>query len=190
MKKTIHLWIFCLIFVVSCSTDEDPSTIRLNSFEKSLIPYDSQTLVDFSDQDGEILSVLATARQQDELFASSSGSDPKELEQISNQMVVLGADLDFIIQVGKTIDGKTNFFIREQFEQQSFNASSCETRVDDLKPFLTELTVGEISYSQVFDFEICSLNEASDLELVRIIYSAERGIEYLEFENGDFLKQL
>jgi hypothetical protein len=190
MRVVVLLSVFCLIFTVSCSTNDDPSGIRLSSFEKGLIPFDSEVVLEFTDQDGETLSVQAGARQQDEVFASSSGSNPVALEQLSNQIVVPAASMDFVIQVGKTIDGKTNFLIREQVTQQSFNATSCETRVSDLAEYRTDLLIGETMYPEVFDFVTCNSNEDAGLEINRIIYSAARGIEYIEFGNGHFLRQL
>ena len=59
----------------------------------------------------------------------------------------------------------------------------------DLELELMDTTVNGFDYTNVYKFEPCDHDEIN-LVIVQIIYSIENGIEFIEYEDGTYLRQI
>ena len=200
MKKTIKpitVLFLSILSIVSCK-DDDENVLRfsLNEFEQSVIPFMQEQTMTFTNELFETASVLATKKQVSEYWSGTGDTITAEMEQQSNEFIFTDHDLRFVIVIQKTDSNKTQFNISTYLsstgegDSVNFSISPCETSSENLETNLTNITVGSNLYEDVFVLERCSINNNVNTPIAQIIYSPERGVEYVEFDDGTYLKQL
>jgi hypothetical protein len=188
MKKLLALS-FVFLFCVNCSDDDDTEVYRLNTFEKTVIPFDNNTQVQYVNQDMEIFMANYTPKESG-MLEMTGGEYSASGEFVSNEINFTDLELNLFNRVYKQGD-LTNFFITNLEQVGSSFPNACFLSVsENLEVALTDITIQGFEYNSVFSFEICDYIEANDNPVKSIIYSAERGIEFIEFLDGTYLRQI
>lgn len=192
MKKLVILSLtFLLCF--NCSDDDDVVVYQLNDFEKSIIPFDEMTEMQFVNQDLETFTATNTQRLEGIVTSTSYDSNVSKSESVSNEINFIDLELNLFNLVRKSSDitvfSITNLeVVGEAFPNSCFLVDN--TNDINLEDALTDITIQGFEYNSVFSFENCDYFEGIDNPVTSIIYSVERGIEFIEFLDGTYLRQI
>lgn len=189
MKKLLALLVLSVTF--SCSDDPELIVREIDAFQQSLIPFQHSEVLTFTSETNEILSVDVSGKILDNSYTIESGDD--YILNTLHNTYKFSDGREFIIWVGRTTSDLPTFdivsYLAEDYSQteERLSLNACSIGINDLESYLTDVTISELEYTDVFKFDSCPDYQIS---LSRIIYSVKRGIEYIEFEDGRFFKQL
>ena len=191
--KNLSYFLFALTIIFSsCSDDDVPNEqLLLTEFEKSIIPFTTETNFQFKNENNEPTTATASAR----VFGQATVETElgfHTMENVSNTLTFPEMGLNFAISVSQVFFDRSSFYIVSQYNEPSpsglFLNPDCSGVVDDsigLESYLTDITVQDVTYNNVFILEDC--REESSYS--QIIYSMDGGIEYIEFDDGTYLMQ-
>lgn len=180
--------LFILIFSVGCCRDEVIAEHMLTEEEKSLIPYEeSHTLTyrdsygsDFSAFVGEKETIIITERTGPESCNSIT------FESLESKFYLQVFDYDFRIIVQESFFETTTFEIKWYMEEldvyKTFSLNCAGDSVLDENLF-KDISLNEFHFQDVLVLKPCLQSHIN-----KIVYSAENGIEYIEFNDGRFVK--
>ncbi len=190
MKTTAQLiLVFLFLLFTGCCQDEIVGSFRLNTFEKKLIPYTSFQEISFMDNEG---NTFIANSQPKESIVDRDRAGPEsclitEFEEESNFLNFQSKGL--LIQLRLIADGVTYFSLTSRSATTPENNGkfdiACENLFEEsIEERLTSTTFGEFNFQNVLIFQDCTGSSAIE----RIISSPQKGIEFIEFNNGDWFK--
>ncbi|WP_289040500.1 hypothetical protein [uncultured Zobellia sp.] len=179
-----------LLFLVlgGCCKDEIVESKELNEFEKSLIPYNSFQELNFIDEQGN--TVIANSQPKESIFDKRrAGPESCRLFEYEREINSLNfQSQNILIKIELNNESLTDFFltvIREHaLPNEKFDLACDELFSLTIQERLTNLTVNQFDFENILVFQNCS----ESAEIVKIIYSPTNGIEFIEFDNGTWLK--
>lgn len=180
---------FLLFLVINgCCKDEIVETKTLDEFEKSLISYNSLQELNFIDDQGN--TFIATSQPKESMFDTRrSGPESCRLFEYERETSSLNfQSQDILIRIELNNESFTEFFLTVTREQSLLNEKfglECEGLFNlTIQERLTGLMVNQFDFQNILVFQNCS----ESAEIVKIIYSPTNGIEFIEFNNGKWLK--
>jgi len=194
MKK-IYLILFSILTFISCEED-DSSIIRpLSDFERTIIPFEEEETVEFANELLEIITANVTAKDFGTSYAHRTRDGQVfELEYVTNIFTFESSEEEFMVQISRAYSADyTEFSISLNTMDDTIGVigiQGCEyIGSQDLELELMDTTVNGFGYTNVYKFEPCDHDEIN-LVIVQIIYSIENGIEFIEYEDGTYLRQI
>ena len=197
MKK-IYLISFTILTFISCEKDDTRIFRQLSEFERTIIPFEEKETVEFVNELSEIVTANVTARNFRTSYSPTRNWPVYELEYVDNTYIFESIEEEFFFHISKTPDDNTLFNIYFLTEMDdligAIDIQGCEKiEIQDLELYLIDTTVNGFDYTNVFKFEPCDDDETDDeinLVITQIIYSVENGIEFIEYEDGTYLRQI
>ena len=186
--KFYKLSLILYLVLSGCCKDEIVESESLDEFEKSLIPYTSFQDLNFIDDQGT--TIIAASQPKESMFDTRrAGPESCRLFEYEREINSLNfQSLDILIRIELNNESFTDFFlivIREQsLPNEKFDLACEELFNLNIQERLKSLTVREFNFQNVLVFQNCS----ESAEIVQIIYSPTNGIEFIEFNNGAWLK--
>lgn len=179
-----------LLFILhGCCEDEIVRSYRLNTFEKSLIPFHSSQKLTFIDEEGNIFfahrgpkkvlidtersgpeSCQLTEYEKETASIAFQSNDGREVLSIWLELTSYGTSF--------SLSGVKNSSSIEQFEL------GCDAVNLSIEERFTDVSMDQFDFKNVLIFQNC----ATSSEIERIIYSRVNGIEFIAFKNGKWLK--
>ena len=188
--KKIILLVFFGTLLISCCEDEIVASYRLNESERNLIPFTEYSRLNYKNQNGEKLIGL-TQPKENKIAVVDSGPetcDLREYESMNNFIAFENRDFVFEIVLNKANDDLLFFEINESIldsvnSQKKF-LLDCERASIYKEEYIVNVSLMGFNFENVFIFKDC--NNASEIK--QIVYSKERGIEFIEYDNENYLR--
>ncbi|GHA22989.1 hypothetical protein GCM10007103_00060 [Salinimicrobium marinum] len=186
--KKFSFLVIAGILLSSCCEEAIVASFKLNEAEKNLIPFTEFSRLRYEDQDG-LQVVGLTQPRESKLSVESHGPescDATEYEKVSN--FIGFEDKDFVFQL--TLEKWSDLLLFELYKgildtpSREFFSLTCEGFSGFRKELFVDVSVGEFDFQNVLIFNDCT----GISEVNRIIYSKEKGIEFIEYDNGNYLK--
>ena len=186
--KFNKLAFIALLIVSGCCEDEIVESYRFNEFEKNLIPYTSFEELRFIDNEGN--TFVNNSQPKDHVVdvdrAGPESCQLTEYEQETNFLYFQSQDILFKFEL--TTHYETNFTLTSTSESTEnngrFELACAGLFGSSIEERLTDLSIDQFDFQNVLVFQDCS--ESTEIE--RIVYSPVKGVEYLEFRDGRWLK--
>ncbi|WP_157632548.1 hypothetical protein [Cochleicola gelatinilyticus] len=185
IKKILLFIISITIFGCGCN-DDGFESFELTEFERSLIPFTTEQNVQFINQESELLDATITAKTIDNFNLNSSDDEScmvTLVESHRNQLILNGTGQDFFVFVQKSRN-LTEFIITSGV--RDFAIDGCETNFETIVQATTNYTSDGFSFENVFILENCGTENL----ISTFIYSSQNGIEFIKYDNGNYLKQV
>lgn len=180
---------FILFLIISgCCKDEIVESYRLNEFEKSLIPYTSYQELTFIDDEGN--TFIANSQPKESLIDTGrAGPESCRLTEYEKETTILNfQSKGLFIKLELTADYFTHFSLEITSNNSANNGLfdlACEGLFNlSIQERVTDTSINQFDFQNVLIFQNCS----ESTEIKRIIYSTINGIEFIEFNNGKWLK--
>ena len=188
MKKILFLIAVTLLFYGCGCEDEIVESYKLNEFEKSLIPYESYQELSFIDDEGN--TFIANSQPKENIIDTNrAGPESCRLTEYEEETNFLNfQSKNILIKLELTADNFTYFSLGITSENSDNNGLfdlACEELFNlSIQERLTDISINQFEFQNVLVFQNCS--ESTEIE--RIVYSNINGIEFIEFNNGKWLK--
>ncbi len=195
MKKincTFLITMFVMLFFVGCGCKQETVRYSLNSFEKSIIPYNETKLLEYKDENGEI--IVATASKKEVLTQSlneDEGCVSTIIESEFFDFSFNNLNINLFVKIEKTYNNKTTFEIRDNnIEGQVPSYLYTFDNFDDLisEQDLTNISIDGFEYTGVFIFKLSPNSTSTDSKFETIVFSPQQGIVHLKMRSGGYLK--
>jgi len=188
MKKSV----FCLLIIFSimgCCRDQIVSTYKIPVDQQYLIPFEQDAGLTYISQQN--IAFSANAKQKKiEILEERSGPDSCNLwvfDVLKSSIFINIFELKFeFILSGGFNDDELILSMKRLFKSGSHqdyrivNANGQNHFSEDL---FTEIEINGFTFNNVLIFKTSLLSEIN-----QVIYSAENGIEYIDFDDGRYLK--
>ncbi len=195
MKKincTFLITMFVLIFFVGCGCKQETVRYSLNSFEKSIIPYNETKLLEYKDENGEI--IVATASKKEVLTQSlneDEGCVSTIIESEFFDFSFNNLNINLFVKIEKTYNNKTTFEIRDnniegQVPSYLYTFDNFDVQVSEQD--LTNISIDGFEYTGVFIFKLSPNSTSTDSKFETIVFSPQQGIVHLKMRSGGYLK--
>ena len=191
--KYLRLLIITCVVCLSCDSDNiETTTYLLTEEEKDLLPFESNSTLTLKNQNEEVRQVDRMVEAPKVYYSEFEDQTRIGLELGSNTYKI--ADLfDLYVVLYKSNFNKTQFSVYSR--QESTNAISplfgmlpCSEIQGDLSSQTSNITIGDISFENVIELNNCFNDDDSQIE--RLIYSTEKGIEYIALKDGSYWLQV
>lgn len=184
--------IFCLIIILSmlgCCRDQIVSSYKIPEDQKYLIPFEQDAILSYTSQ--QDISFSASAKQKKiEVVEERTGPDSCNLwafEVLKSSIFIHKFELKFEFILSKGFgDDDLILSMKRLFEDGSYqdyhieNSNGQNQFSEDL---FTEIEINGFVFDNVLILKTSYLSSIN-----QIIYSSENGIEYIEFDDGRYLK--
>lgn len=188
----IIIVLFIMLFFLGCGCKEETVRYFLNTYEKSIIPYNEIKLVEYKDENGEIITASASKKEILEVNLNSSddeGCFNNIIESQSFDLIFNNSNKVLYVKIAKSYNNKTTFDISETDTlQQNMSGLYIINNLDteDLEQKLTNVSIDGFQYNSVFVLEVNPNNNESEFET--IVFSAQEGIVHLKKRAGGYFK--
>lgn len=179
---------FLILFsflIVSCGCNDDGfESFELNTFEKIVIPFENETLVEFSDTNAEIITAVISKKTEQNYNLNSSDDESCFTSLVERNECTYkfdNSDKLYYITIEKRKFNYTDFYIYSN-SQEYYTTQGLET--ENIEEELTNITIDGFDFNQIFYL----ISNNSETEFESIVYSAENGIEFIKYRNGNYLK--
>lgn len=187
MKKIIISFIL-LCCLVSCCQDEIVTSYEISEDTKDIIPFNQdRTLIYVSQQD---ITFTASAKQKKlEINTERLGAESCDLianEILTSSVFISTFEFGFKFILEKDWFDRLNFHVERYWKDggsQIFKTDCDQSSFYNADSF-TDIVINGYSFSNVLIVDNCQADSGID----RIIFSPENGIEYVDFNDGRFLK--
>ncbi|HEX8268473.1 MAG TPA: hypothetical protein VF581_01160 [Flavobacterium sp.] len=184
MRPKLILLFLTVALVTGCGcNDEGSETFELNPFERSVIPFSTEIVVEYLDENNQTVNATIS-RETTEFINLNSSDDESCFVSLSerNECTYKFANSDKIYYVA--IQKRNNYadFNIYSSDQQYFIVQDLDA--ENIEAGLIDLSIGGFSFTQVFHF----ISPDPESEIESIIYSAQNGIEFIKYRSGSFLK--
>jgi hypothetical protein len=191
MKIYLKSILILLVLGLSgCTCDESIiDTYLLSDYEKSLIPFNDYQDLFYLNENGQLIKATTQPRilQLERQSLGPESCEYWEIESISN--FINFNQNGFSIRLNlDTFNDITSFNIKYGI-QNSDNTEDeyFENLTNPSNEQVVDINLNGFEFENVYVFNNSLLNENSTIEL--ILYSSEgKGIEFISFENGKYLK--
>ncbi len=195
MKKincTFLITMFVMLFFVGCGCKQETVRYSLNSFEKSIIPYNETKLLEYKDENGEI--IVATASKKEVLTQSLNEDEGCVSTIIESEFFDLSfnnLNKNLFVKIEKTYNNKTTFEIRDnniegQVPSYLYTFDNFDVQVSEQD--LTNISIDGFEYTGVFIFKLSPNSTSTDSKFETIVFSPQQGIVHLKMRSGGYLK--
>lgn len=183
---------FSILFFVGCGCKEETVRYSLNSFEKSIIPYNETKLLEYKDANGDIIAATAMKKEVLEINLNSSddeGCFNNIVESQSFDLSFNNSNKLLYVKIAKSYNNRTTFDISESDTLQKdmlgiYLIKNLDTQ--DLEQNLSNVSIDGFQFNNVFVFEVNPINIESEFET--IVFSPKEGIVFLKKRAGGYLK--
>lgn len=189
---TFLITMFVMIFFVGCGCKQETVKYFLNSYEKSIIPYNETKLLEYKNENGEI--IVATASKKEVLTQSlneDEGCVSTIIESEFFDFSFNNLNKNLFVKIEKTYNNKTTFEIRDNnIEGQVPSYLYTFDNFDDLisEQDLTNISIDGFEYTGVFIFKLSPNSTSTDSKFETIVFSPQQGIVHLKMRSGGYLK--
>lgn|GEM_PF-5837561 len=167
-----------LLSLYSCTCLE-LSDEFLTQYQRSLIPYEMATPLVFIDQNKQQVNGSVTDKISDSyLYDRTESCDPANAERQRATVKIPSKGLSLEVRVNA---------LAPTFEiafDESVYTPSCPFN-ENLAQTITDVEVDGFVYQDVFRFEYCIFQDSN---IAFIVFSEERGIEFIKYDDGSYLK--
>ena len=173
------------ILLTGCCKDEDVGRDLLTDYEEEIIQYNGYDDIEYINEEGQIgIAQSSTAKIARDIWRPGTESSSLWEYQTSTRHIIFRSeDFTLQIEIDKLLAG--NFTINIGRGESYYFGQDCRIPlVQPIEQRVTNISIEDYEFTNVIVFENCS----DFSEISKIFYSAENGIEYLEFLNGSFLK--
>ncbi|TVZ28090.1 hypothetical protein JM83_3186 [Gillisia sp. Hel_I_86] len=173
------------ILFTGCCKDEVVGRDLLSDYEKELIPYSGYDEIEYINEEGQIVLAQSTPTkiESDRWRPGPESCSVREYQTSTSHLIFRSEDFTLQIEIDKLLAG--NFTINIGRGESFYFGQDCRIPLDQpIEQRVTNISIEDYEFTNVIVFENCS----DFSEISKIFYSAENGIEYLEFLNGSFLK--
>jgi len=158
------------------------------SFERNIIPYSGAENYTFVDENGESITAVSTPVK---LITDTERPGPESCElsqyqELKSRLRFESLNFDIAIEINSIYQTHMQLF-DQRYGEYDIRRLHLEREYGEF-PFLEE-SLRNLSIAG-FDFEnVLVFNDNNDhSELHRIIYSPQNGIEFIEYDNGSYLR--
>lgn len=186
--------VFSMLFFVGCGCKEETVRYFLNSYEKSIIPYNQTKLLEYKNENGEIIGAIASKKEVLEVNLNSSDDEGCFSTIIESEFFGLSfnnLNKNLFVKIEKTYNNKTTFEIRDnniegQVPSYLYTLDNLDVQISEQD--LTNISIDGFEYIGVFVFKLSpnSINTESKFET--IVFSPQQGIVHLKIRSGGYLK--
>ncbi|PHN92597.1 hypothetical protein CSC80_16775 [Maribacter sp. 6B07] len=177
------LFLLALTMLSGCGcTDDVTLDYQLTDFEKSLIPFDSDTEVEFITDDQVIIKALNTEKTieiMDLNFSDDESCMSTLIEIHENELIFESEGKQFGYRVAKNHGNSSNIGATDGII--SYGAG--ETNTENLEERLTNISTDGFEFNNVI-----VLNSIDNSTF--IVCKANRGIEFIKNSDGSYLKRV
>ncbi|GGG60693.1 hypothetical protein [Bizionia arctica] len=185
MKKYLTLILFCFL-VYSCGC-EDRGAIDINveftEFESTIISSELNQENEFTNQNSEILNAQYSEFDSEPKVIPLNRDDCSVtfLDSTTIKMSFINEGIILTIAIEKNEQSLTSFVIFVNNDRFLLNTTEFEQNISEQQ--LTDYNSNGFTFNDIFNFE-----GISEFGINKIIYSIDNGIEFIEYENGNYLK--
>lgn len=177
-----------MVTLLGCCKSELIREDRLTEYEKSLIPYESFSSINFVDNHGNRVSATSEFKELEIMtYQEEEQCDYETYEYLSVNIRFEYNDLVLQISIASFNDIVELGILSLKPAPPGHIHYSLSCIGDHSRPIenkLTDISILGFDYYSVFVFVDCDQGS----EISKIIYSPEKGIELIEFETGDYIK--
>lgn len=186
--------IFSMLFFVGCGCKEETVRYFLNTYEKSIIPYNETKLIEFKDENGEIIVASASKKEVLEVNLNSSDDEGCFSTIIESEFFDLSfnnLNKNLFVKIEKTYNNKTSFEIRDnniegQVPSYLYTLDKFDDQISEQD--LTNISIDGFEYTGVFIFKLSPNSTSTDSKFETIVFSPQQGIVHLKMRSGGHLK--
>ncbi len=188
MKKII-LGLFIGILIISCCEDQVVASYKLNQSERNLIPFTDFKRLNYKDQNNDKLIGLTQPKKY-EIETDRDGPescDLREFESMDNFIAFENRDFVFRLSVSKlneTVIFQMDKSILDSINSQEYFSLDCESSSIYYEELITDISLQNFDFENILIFSDCD----NISEINRVIYSKEKGIEFIEYDNNNYIK--
>ncbi|MBZ9632180.1 hypothetical protein LB465_15465 [Salegentibacter sp. LM13S] len=183
MRK--YYLIILVTLLTGCCKEEVLGEDPLSDYEKELIPYNGYDEIEYLNEDGQIILAQSTPTkiESDRWKPGPESCSFTEYERSYSHLFFSSEDFTLKLEINKSYDGE--FTIEIGRGESYIFSQGCRIFLDQpIEERITNISLAGDDFTNVLVFENCS----ADSKISKILYSSEKGIEYLEFSNGSFYK--
>lgn len=173
------------ILITSCCKEEVIASYPLSNYEKELIPYNGNNEIEYINEEGEIIIAITTPAiiETNNWKPGPGGCSYHKYQRSYSYLTFDSENFTLKLEVYKLFDGFFTITIKRD-ESDSIN-QGCRIPLDrPIEEKITDVSVGEYEFSNVVVFENCDFES----DISRVIFSPERGMEFIEFNNDSYYK--
>lgn len=170
-----------LTYSCACS-DEGYETYELSEFETNVIPFVTETIVNFTNDEGITSNGVYAAKTIGETDLNSGDDDScfsRFVQYQRTSLILEEVAVTFTIEVAK-YKTNTEFTVRS-YDDRSFGPDGCEL-IETLTTPTETFTYNGFSYSNVYVMTLCG----SDSIIDTIVYSPVDGIKFIKYVSGTY----
>lgn len=175
----------------ACCEKEVVERYELTSFEKDLIPFTEHSRLNYINEEGEIVVGLTQPKTIEIVtdYEDEESWSAWEHEKLTNYVGFEDREFVFEILVEKSAAGEQTFFeirksILDTFGSTQYFLPDCERENQAIEDLLTDISLHGFEFNDVYLFLDCYMES----EIEKMVYSAEKGIEFITYKNGNYLK--
>lgn len=187
--KTVIIFFSMLLFV-GCGCKEEIIRYPLNTYEKNIIPYTETQVLEYKNENVEIIKATVSGKEVSEKdlnISDDEGCISNLMESHQCKIIFNNTKRNLFINVEKSYQN-TLFYIYEidNNQQSMVNFDIKNYNNQNIEEALTNISIEGFQYNDVFVFEVNPNNIESDFET--IVYSPQKGIVFLKKRTGGYLK--
>lgn len=179
------------IILTSCCKDDIVTSYRLTDSERNLIPFIDFNRIPYTNQDGINFTGLAQPKEY-KIDSERLGAESCNIRETESMYTFIGFEnKDFVFQLTVSkysddlVEFKINKSILDSINSQEYFSLQCNGasiyKEDTSK---TNISLHGFDFEDVLIFKDCE----NVSEINQIIYSEDKGIEFIEYDNENYLK--
>ena len=183
--------IICLIgFLISgCCVNKKETAFKIPEEKKQLVPFSQDTSLRYISQQNEYFRASAKQRRTS-IIKDKPGPDSCDtwaFDVVSSSVFIYIFELNFEIQLSRGfVEDELRLSILQTWSdgnKQEFQIGNCEELTFVSADLFKDVEINGFSFNNVLVFKSCYSSSIDQL-----IYSAENGIEYVQFSDNRYLK--
>lgn len=181
MKKLFSI-IFLIVFIISCSCNEEMVTFDLTEQEKTIVPYELNDAIKWIDHNSVINNGIVSE------VVNRYNYDYEDCKTINYNIGVYSIQFDnfkYSIALDKRSTNETDFIIQEHVDNDIRN-SFVKQQYITLDDFTTIEFNGETYENAV----LLKQKGTDSMPFGNLVYSKTNGIEFILFEDGTWYKRV
>ncbi|MEO2051520.1 MAG: hypothetical protein ABGX00_07115 [Allomuricauda sp.] len=173
---------FCIIWGCGGCPDDSPENFLLTEEEKQLIGFNAKQVVFINENNQELIAEYSSKQNLVTNIQASDDEDcfPLNLESLFIFMNFKNDFEEFNVSLKKNATNTTSLLIIHGNESLSLN--DCDGLIANI-PESRNIMANGFQFSDVLEFKNC----IGSGKVIRILYSPDIGIKYIEFNDKTFL---
>lgn len=174
------------LFVSGCGCRDDGfESYELTEFERGIIPFVTEQSVEYRDQSNNLFSGFNSAKIEENQGLNNSDDESCMLIVVETQrhlLRLMDYEDEFVTYIGKNASNDTTFNVI--VNRIHYSTLDCDNQVQSIETPTTDYSSDGFTFEDVYVLEFCN----PDSPLSNIVYSLENGIEFIKYEDGNYLK--